>query len=142
MRTTPTTSLSSATASMREVCARGRFYWREIVAMRRFRQTNERPQHISPSQWRLVEYRFAWALTKRVARRVFASTDDADPLSVPVDAPTIVEHVWSAVAVLGIEQAWTGECSCGWRGEPRFTCDEALAEGETHKTEALGWRRS
>lgn len=62
-------SLFSATASMRRVCARGRFYWREIVAMRRFRQTNERPEHISPWRWRLLEYRFAWALAKRVVCR-------------------------------------------------------------------------
>lgn len=117
-----------------------RFYWSEIVNMRRFRQTNERPVRLSRWQWRILEYRFAWALTKRVARRAWS---DGFPSTEPPD-PTNVEHVWSAVSGYGNErETWTGECSCGsWRGEPRFTCDEALSDGETHKTEALGWRKS
>lgn len=47
-----------------------RFCWREFKNMRRFRLDRERPDHMTPWRWRLLEYRFAWALGKRVIRRV------------------------------------------------------------------------
>lgn len=49
-----------------------RFYLREFKVMREFRRTHDRPAHISPWRWRLIEYRFAWAIGKRVARRKLA----------------------------------------------------------------------
>lgn len=49
-----------------------RFYWREFKVMREFRQTHDRPGHITRWRWRVIEYRFAWAITKRVLRRAAA----------------------------------------------------------------------
>ena len=46
--------------------SRLRFYWRECENMRHFRLTNDRPDHLAPWRWRLLEYRFAWALAKRL----------------------------------------------------------------------------
>lgn len=46
-----------------------RFYWRNIKNIRRFRKTHGCPDHMTPWRWRLLEYRFTWALAKRVCER-------------------------------------------------------------------------
>lgn len=50
------------------------------------------------------------------------------------------DHQWSARQEDVPTHPWVGECSCGWTGESRLTCDDALRDGEQHATEANGWK--